>query len=69
MENLLVGIEILYEDNHLLIAVKPPNVPVQGDISGTPDLLTLLKEDIKIRYNKPGNVFLGLIVANLDIFL
>ena len=56
-----MGIEILYEDNHLLIAVKPPNVPVQGDISGTPDLLTLLKEDIKIRYNKPGNVFLGLV--------
>jgi len=56
-----VGIEILYEDNHLLVAVKPPNMPVQGDITGTPDLLTLLKEDIKIRYNKPGNVFLGLV--------
>lgn len=56
-----MGIEILYEDNHLLVAVKPPNMPVQGDITGTPDLLTLLKEDIKIRYNKPGNVFLGLV--------
>lgn len=48
-----MGIEILYEDNHLLIAVKPLNVPVQRDISGAPDLLTLLKEDIKIRYKKP----------------
>lgn len=56
-----MGIEILYEDNHLLVAVKPPNIPVQGDITGAPDLLTLLKEDIKIRYNKPGNVFLGLV--------
>ena len=56
-----MGIEILYEDNHLLIAVKPPNVPVQKDISRAPDFLTLLKEDIKIRYKKPGNVFLGLV--------
>lgn len=56
-----MDIEILYEDNHLLIAVKPPNMPVQGDISGDPDFLTLLKEDIKSRYNKPGNVFLGLV--------
>jgi 23S rRNA pseudouridine1911/1915/1917 synthase len=56
-----LSIELLYEDNHLLIAVKPPNVPIQGDISGAPDFLTLLKEDIKIRFNKPGNVFLGLV--------
>ncbi|HHU89468.1 MAG TPA: RluA family pseudouridine synthase [Clostridiaceae bacterium] len=56
-----MGIEILYEDNHLLVAVKPPNIPVQGDISGAADLLTILKEDVKIRYNKPGNVFLGLV--------
>lgn len=56
-----MGIEILYEDNHILVAVKPPDMPVQGDISGALDLLTLIKEDIKIRYNKPGNVFLGLV--------
>lgn len=54
-------IKILYEDNHLLVVVKPPEVLVQGDISGALDLLTLLKEDLKIRYNKPGNVFLGLV--------
>ncbi|HHY63412.1 MAG TPA: RluA family pseudouridine synthase [Clostridiaceae bacterium] len=56
-----MDIRILYEDNHLLVVVKPPNMPVQGDISGDMDLLTLLKADIKKRYNKPGNVFLGLV--------
>ncbi|MCX7771808.1 MAG: RluA family pseudouridine synthase [Clostridia bacterium] len=54
-------IDILYEDNHLLAVVKPPDIPVQEDISGALDLLTLLKEDIKIRHQKPGNVFLGLV--------
>ncbi|GGA23899.1 RluA family pseudouridine synthase [Paenibacillus physcomitrellae] len=52
---------ILYEDNHLLGVEKPVNVPVQEDASGDPDMLTLLKEDLKERYNKPGNVFLGLV--------
>lgn len=53
--------EILYEDNHILIVVKPPNMLTQGDHTGDEDLLTALKEDIKDRYNKPGNVFLGLV--------
>ncbi|SET37209.1 RluA family pseudouridine synthase [Paenibacillus sp. NFR01] len=52
---------ILYEDNHLLGVVKPVNIPVQEDASGDADLLTLLKEDLKERYNKPGNVYLGLV--------
>jgi 23S rRNA pseudouridine1911/1915/1917 synthase len=55
------AIRILYEDNHLLVVEKPVNVPAQGDESGDLDLLTLLKEDLKIRYRKPGNVFLGLV--------
>ncbi|GFN30733.1 RluA family pseudouridine synthase [Paenibacillus xylaniclasticus] len=55
------GIPILFEDNHLLVVVKPPGIPSQEDDSGDPDMLTLLKEDLKIRYNKPGNVFLGLV--------
>jgi 23S rRNA pseudouridine1911/1915/1917 synthase len=54
-------IPILYEDNHILVIIKPPNVPSQEDISGDPDLLTILKADIKKRYNKPGNVFLSLV--------
>jgi 23S rRNA pseudouridine1911/1915/1917 synthase len=54
-------INIIYEDNHLLVVEKPINVLTQSDITGDKDLLTILKEDIKKRYNKPGNVFLGLI--------
>src|SRR5690606_8130316 len=54
-------IKILYEDNHLLVVEKPVNVPVQEDASGDKDLLTILKEDLKVRYQKPGNVFLGLV--------
>ncbi len=54
-------IPILYEDNHLLVVVKPPHIPVQADASGDDDLLTLLKADIKTRYHKPGAVYLGLV--------
>jgi 23S rRNA pseudouridine1911/1915/1917 synthase len=54
-------IPILYEDNHLLVVEKPVNIPSQEDQSGDKDMLTLLKEDLKIRYNKPGNVYLGLV--------
>ena len=56
-----MNIPILFEDNHLLIVEKPINVPVQEDSSGDHDLLTMLKEDIKVRYQKPGNVYLGLV--------
>jgi len=55
------NIPILFEDNHLLIVVKPPNLLTQGDITGDPDLLSILKKDMKERYNKPGNVYLGLV--------
>lgn len=55
------NINIIFEDNHLLIVEKPVNIPTQEDASGDTDMLTLLKENLKIRYNKPGNVFLGLI--------
>lgn len=58
---MIVDIDIIYEDNHLLVVVKPPNMPVQADSSGALDLLTYLKQDLKLRYNKPGNVFLGLV--------
>ena len=55
------GITILMEDNHLLAAVKPAGVLSQSDGSGAPDMLTLLKAWLKQRYDKPGNVFLGLV--------
>ena len=54
-------IRVLYEDNHLLAVVKPPNMPVQPDISGDRDMLTALKDYIARKYNKPGNVYLGLV--------
>lgn len=57
----LSDIKILYEDNHLLVVEKPPNVLSQGDSTGDADLLTILKDDLKQRYNKPGNVYLGLV--------
>lgn len=53
--------DIIYEDNHLLVVVKPVNMPVQEDRSGDPDLLNELKEYIRVTYNKPGNVYLGLV--------
>lgn len=52
--------EILFEDNHLLVVVKPPNLPVQADSSGDDDLLSILKRYIKEKYQKPGDVYLGL---------
>ena len=61
MQGMSAMINIIYEDNHLLVVEKPINIPVQKDSSGDKDLLTLLKEYIKEKYNKPGNVYLGLI--------
>ena len=55
------NINILFEDNHLLVVEKPVNVPVQEDNSKDKDLLNILKEYIKEKYNKPGNVYLGLV--------
>jgi len=52
--------EILYEDNHLIAVLKPPGLLTQGDISGAPSLLGNVKEYIKRRDNKPGNVYLGM---------
>jgi len=54
-------INIIYEDNHLLVVEKPINIPVQEDSSKDLDFLTILKDFIKKRDNKPGNVYLGLI--------
>lgn len=56
-----MSIAILYEDNHLLAVVKPPGILSQEDETGDADMLTLLKQDLKVRHRKPGNVFLGLV--------
>lgn len=61
MEDGFQMIKILYEDNHILVVEKPINMPTQEDDSKDPDLLTELKKYIKVKYNKPGNVYLGLV--------
>lgn len=54
-------IPIIYEDNHLLVIDKPAGVLSQEDHTGDPDVLNLCKQYIKKKYNKPGDVFLGLV--------
>ena len=56
---------ILYEDNHLLVVDKPPGLATMGVAAGTPSLLSEAKAYIKHKYQKPGNVYLG-IVSRLD---
>lgn len=53
--------KILYEDNHLLVVEKPINVPMQEDDSKDLDLLSMGKAYLKEKYQKPGNVYLGLV--------
>ena len=53
--------EILYEDNHLLVVMKPAGLLSQADDTGDTDLLALGRAYLKKRYNKPGNVFMGLV--------
>ncbi len=55
------GVTIVYCDNHVLVAVKPPNMPAQADASGDMDLLTLMKAYVKEAYQKPGAAYLGLV--------
>ena len=57
MENL----KVLFEDNHILVVEKTPNIPSQADKTGDIDMLSLAKKYIKQKYNKPGNVYLGLV--------
>ena len=52
---------ILFEDNHLLVAVKAPGIPSQSGRTAIPDMLELLKRDLVIRYKNPGDAYLGLI--------
>src|SRR3982751_281526 len=53
--------EILYEDNHCLAVDKPAGLLTQGDVTGEPSLIDWVRDDLKVRYNKPGNVFVGLV--------
>ena len=54
-------LNILYEDNHVIVVVKEVNVPTQEDTSKDKDLLSMVKDYIKEKYQKPGNVYIGLV--------
>ncbi len=55
------NLKVLYEDNHIIVVEKPRNVPSQGDKTGDEDMLTIVKKYIKEKYQKPGEVYLGLV--------
>ena len=54
-------LKVIYEDNHIIVVEKPVNIPSQADKTGDIDLLTIIKQYIKEKYQKPGNVYLGLV--------
>ena len=54
-------LKVLYEDNHVIVVEKPVNIPSQGDKTGDEDMLTIIKKYLKEKYNKPGDVYLGLV--------
>ena len=54
-------LNIIYEDNHIIVVEKMPNIPSQSDKTGDKDMQTTVKEYIKEKYKKPGNVYLGLV--------
>ncbi len=54
-------LKVLFEDNHIIVVEKKPNIPSQADKTGDEDMLTMVKQYIKETYNKPGNVYLGLV--------
>lgn len=54
-------LNVIYEDNHIIVVEKPVNIPSQGDKTGDVDMLSMIKQYLKEKYQKPGNVYLGLI--------
>lgn len=56
-----MSLNVLYEDNHIIVVEKPVNIPSQADKTGDEDMLTIVKRYLKEKYNKPGEVYLGLV--------
>ena len=54
-------LNVIYEDNHIIVVEKQPNIPSQADKTEDLDMLTIIKDYLKEKYNKPGNVYLGLV--------
>lgn len=60
-----MSLDVLYEDNHLLVVNKPAGIATMGVRDDRPTMLSVAKEYIRTKYNKPGNVYLG-VVSRLD---
>ena len=58
-------LKVIFEDNHIIVVEKPVNIPSQGDKTGDIDMISIIKDYLKEKYNKPENVYLG-IVHRLD---
>lgn len=54
-------LKVIYEDNQIIVVEKIVNIPSQADKTGDEDMLSIVKDYIKVKYNKPGNVYLGLV--------
>lgn len=54
-------LKVIYEDNHIIVVEKKPNIPSQEDKTEDISMLTLVRNYIKEKYQKPGNVYLGLV--------
>ncbi len=52
---------VLYEDNHVIVVLKPQNAPCCEDVTGDRDMLTMIKDYVKVKENKQGNVYVGLV--------
>lgn len=53
--------KVIYDDNQIVVVIKPQNIPTQADESGDEDLLTKVKNFVKEKYNKAGEAFIGLV--------
>lgn len=58
-------INVVYEDNHIIVVIKPYNVLTQSDVTNDKNMLDMVRDYIKVKYNKPGNVYVGM-VQRLD---
>ena len=54
-------LKVLFEDNHIIVVEKQPNIPSQADKTTDIDMLSIVKQYLKEKYQKPGNVYLGLV--------
>lgn len=61
IKNNISSINVIYQDNHIIVVEKPVGVPSQADKTGDVDMLTYIKKYLKEKYNKPGEVYLGLL--------